>query len=241
MPAERIHFLTHVGEIPIRKRKGSKRMSIRINPAGDVMMTIPYLVSFNNAVRFLEEKQDWIIQTKKKLEERKKNDTIYDENNLPRTKYHEFIITRAGKDELSFELTPGLCEIFIPDENDIRSGRIQEWIRKAFTETLRKEAKIVLVNRCKELAAINGFRINEIRVKNMKTRWGSCSTKGNINLNIHLMQLPDYLVDYVIFHELVHILHPNHGPDFWNELDRYVGNSKNLAKEIRNYGHLLHD
>jgi predicted metal-dependent hydrolase len=54
------------------------------------------------------------------------------------------------------------------------------------------------------------------------------------------MQLPSHLVDYVIFHELVHTIHPNHSEAFWKELDRFVGNSKKLAKETRGWGHVLH-
>jgi hypothetical protein len=230
-----------VGEVPILKRKGIKRLSIRIKSDGKVKMTIPNMVSYKTAIKFLEEKQNWILKTRKEIQEKKSARQQFDENKLPKTRYHEFTITPVNINEYSFKLSPGLCEIFIPEDSNIYSEEIQQWIHKAFIETLRKEAKIILVGRCKELAASNGFKINSVRVKNMKTRWGSCSNRGNINLNIHLMQLPKYLSDYVIFHELVHTIHHNHSAVFWKDLDKYVGNSKTLAKEVREWGRkILH-
>ncbi len=214
-------------------------MTIRISPEGEVRMTIPYFVSFHDAERFLEEKKGWIEKTTENLKKNRKEQPVYSKDNLPRTPYHEFLITRVNNEELSFRISQGLCEIFVPDKTQLESEKVQEWIRYAFTETLRKEAKVILVNRCRELALNMGISLNNIRVKNMKTRWGSCSVKRNINLNIHLMRLPGHLSDYVIYHELVHILHPNHGPQFWKELDCHVGNAKSLAKEIRKWGWIL--
>lgn len=238
---ERRFFLENLCEVTIRKRKGSRRMSIRINPEGEVRMSIPYNLSFREAEKFLEKKRDWIEKTRLKLEERKPEKIIYSNENPPRTRYHEFIISLSEDDRLSFRLSQGLCEVFVPSHNDLSSEMVQNWIRYAFTETLRKEAKIFLVNRCNELSTKMGISINNVRVKNMKTRWGSCSTRGNINLNIHLMRVPDHLADYVIYHELVHTLHHHHGAAFWRELDRHVGNAKSLAKEMRTWGWVLNE
>ena len=60
-------------------------------------------------------------------------------------------------------------------------------------------------------------------------------TNNNINLNIHLMRLPNHLIDYVILHELVHTKIKNHSRDFWNMLDLVTGNAKKLDKELKNY------
>jgi len=236
---EREYFIKNVCEVSIRKRKGSRRMTIRISPEGEVRMTIPYFVSFRDAERFLEKKRDWIEKTTERLKKNRKEKHIYSKENLPRTKYHEFLITPVKDEELSFRINQGLCEIFVPEKTEVESEKVQEWIHYAFTETLRKEARVILVNRCKELALQMRISLNNIRVKNMKTRWGSCSTRSNINLNIHLMRLPDHLTDYVIYHELIHTIHPNHGPEFWKELDQYVGNAKLLAKEIKKWGWVL--
>jgi len=241
MTGERVYFSINVGNVLIRKRKGSKRMSIRINHMGEVRMIIPYFTKYSIAERFLEEKVDWIINTRKKIQSKKIQKNYYTVDNLPKTKHHEFLITRTLKNELSFRIGQGLCEIFIPEKDQIASDKVQDWIRTALTETLRKEAKVILVNRCRELGKDHGFKVKDIRVKNMKTRWGSCSSRGNINLNIHLMRLPAHLSDYVIYHELVHTVHPNHSLAFWGELDKYVGKAKEYARELRTWGWLLQD
>jgi hypothetical protein len=69
-----------------------------------------------------------------------------------------------------------------------------------------------------------------------KTRWGSCSSRNNISLNINIAFLPVHLQDYILLHELCHIRHKNHGKRFWAQLDKYVGGSaKLLQKEMREY------
>jgi hypothetical protein len=96
--------------------------------------------------------------------------------------------------------------------------------------------QVVLFERLKELAAQHGFRYQNAGIRNQKTRWGSCSSKNNISLNIHLLNLPDHLRDYVILHELVHTEHKNHSKRFWSRLDEVVdGKSKGLRKEMRKY------
>lgn len=96
-----------------------------------------------------------------------------------------------------------------------------------------------LIHRLQDLAEINGFTYNKVFIKNQKTRWGSCSSQNNINLNAKLANLPDELMDYVILHELVHTKIKNHSKKFWTELDKFVGNAKALDKELRKYGLVL--
>jgi predicted metal-dependent hydrolase len=107
-------------------------------------------------------------------------------------------------------------------------------VEEAIWRILLKEGKSYLPGRVRELAGANGFKITGIKVRQMKTRWGSCTAKNSINLNSWLMMLPDHLVDYVILHELVHTIHRNHSPAFWETLDKLTpGDSKQLRKELR--------
>jgi hypothetical protein len=103
----------------------------------------------------------------------------------------------------------------------------------------RKTARNSLVARLDELCERHGFRYNRVFVRSQKTRWGSCSGSNNINLNINLVRLPAGLMDYAILHELVHTRVMNHGKRFWEELDRLVGDAKELDRELRKYRALL--
>ena len=96
-------------------------------------------------------------------------------------------------------------------------------------------AKSKIKIRISKLAEKNGFEFNRVTIKNQKSRWGSCSSKNNINLNIKLVKLPKELMDYVILHELVHTRIKNHGKDFWQELDKYVDDSKAIDKQLNKY------
>jgi len=95
------------------------------------------------------------------------------------------------------------------------------------------KARKKLTNRLKQLAVQHGFTYNKVFIRNQKTRWGSCSHKNNISLNMKLVLLPDELVDYVILHELAHTRIHDHSKRFWAELDKYVGNGKAMASRIK--------
>lgn len=81
-------------------------------------------------------------------------------------------------------------------------------------ESLRRQAKAELPSRLAELAARYGFIYNRVSIKHNATNWGSCSSKGNINLNLSIMRLPRVLQDYVLLHELCHLRHQDHGHGF---------------------------
>ncbi len=99
----------------------------------------------------------------------------------------------------------------------------------------KREAKTILTDRINLLAQEHNFSYNRLYIRNQKTRWGSCSSKNNISLNMNLIRLPQKLQDYVILHELVHTKHKNHSKKFWKEMDRYVGDGKKLRKEMKKY------
>ena len=100
----------------------------------------------------------------------------------------------------------------------------------------REEAKKWLTGRLHHLAEKHGFTFNKVSIRDQRTRWGSCSHKHNISLNVKLVLLPEELVDYVILHELVHTRVHDHSRRFWTELDRYVGNGKATGARLRSCG-----
>lgn len=97
------------------------------------------------------------------------------------------------------------------------------------------EAKARLRDRLAGLAGLYGFTYNRVYIRRQRTRWGSCSAKNNINLNLRILLLPRILQDYVLLHELVHTRIKNHSPEFWKELDRLVGDAKGLRGRLGKY------
>ncbi len=80
---------------------------------------------------------------------------------------------------------------------------------------LRKEAAHILPQRTKEWAGKLGVEYNHIVIKDQKTMWASCSSKKNINYSYRIVKMPSIIIDYLIIHELTHLIHFNHGADYW--------------------------
>jgi predicted metal-dependent hydrolase len=97
-------------------------------------------------------------------------------------------------------------------------------------------ARKTLTTRLKLLSEKHGFKYGKVSIRRQRTRWGSCSARNNISLNVKLVKLSEELMDYVILHELVHTRVHNHSKKFWAELDRYVGNGRAMAKRLRTNG-----
>ena len=101
---------------------------------------------------------------------------------------------------------------------------------------LRLRAKQYLPVEMQRLAEQHGFQYRQVKIRKSKTRWGSCSSKGIINLSFYLMLLPSHLIEYILLHELCHTVVMNHSADFWSLLDRHTqGRAKALRKELRQF------
>ena len=90
-----------------------------------------------------------------------------------------------------------------------------------------------IIRRVKRLAKENGFKHNKITIKLMKSRWGSCSSRNNISINILVGHLPKRLQDYIFMHELMHTKIKNHSKHFWTELGKVVDDLKGLRRELK--------
>lgn len=96
----------------------------------------------------------------------------------------------------------------------------QKALRDVLVEVLREEAKILLPQKLSYFSDQYGFHFHKVTIKHNSSNWGSCSRAGNINLNLNLIRLPEPLCDYVLLHELCHLMEPNHGPRFHALLER---------------------
>lgn len=198
-------------------------------------MVVPRFATFDMGYRFALENREWIASHLQQMDSALKSN-VYSEERPFSTRYHTVRFSRCQTRCVQAVKADGGYEMRFPADTDFSSAQIQRQIRMFLTELLRHEAKTYLPDRVAKLAAAHGFSYNQLTVKNVHTRWGSCSAQNNINLNICLMTLPEYLSDFVILHELCHTVHKNHGPQFHALLDSLVGgNEKRLDKELNKY------
>lgn len=100
---------------------------------------------------------------------------------------------------------------------------------------MTEEARIIIPERVKYFAKIIGVTYGRITIRHQKTRWGSCSSSGNLNFNCMLMATSPELIDYVVVHELCHRKQMNHSPLFWKEVEEILPDYRNLRSRLREY------
>jgi len=232
---EKIISIDGVGYVLFRQSKRAQHLSISIRPFVGARVTIPAGMSYESAVRFVTERKLWIKKHLSRIKEFEDMQTQFDENSSYSTKHHKLILRKADRKSISVKLSKGKINVVYPTELNSASIELQAAIRKGIERALKLEAKEYLPDRVKKLANEFGFKFNKLTLKNIKSRWGSCSRKNNINLSVHLMRLPDHLISYVILHELVHTVHHNHSARFWSMLNSVTGSAKSLDKELRKY------
>lgn len=124
----------------------------------------------------------------------------------------EPIIIQEGED----------LKITINDENISLPDLAENWIRE--------QAKKILPVKVKAAAEKMGVSYNNIVIKDQKTMWASCSSKNNLNFSYRILKTPLIVQDYLIVHELAHLLHFNHGAEFWAEVEKYIPSYKEQRK-----------
>lgn len=225
----------HGIDVTLFKSNRAKNVNITIKPFSGVRVSVPQFLSFNKAKEITEKRISWIKSNLSKMKKAEDMFTLFNFDTKFKTRSHDLDIKVTESENLKSIVRNNKISVFVPENYNIESNKVQIEIRKAIEIALRKEAKDHLPPRVKELAEKHNFKYKKVAIKNAKTRWGSCSYVNNINLSLHLMRLPDYLIDYVILHELVHTKIKNHSKDFWHFLDYVSGNAKKLDKELKDY------
>ena len=115
----------------------------------------------------------------------------------------------------------------------MRAKEHPEPVSKAEKERMRRELRLRIATRLPLIEQTTGLRSNGWTVRDMHTRWGSCNTKTHhINFSLMLAGRTDAELDYVILHELVHTVVPNHGPDFYAMMDSFMPDWKNIRRAM---------
>lgn len=108
-------------------------------------------------------------------------------------------------------------------------------LNKKEYEIQKEEFLIIASKKVFFLNQFYNFNYNKITIRNQKSRWGSCSSKGNLNFNYRIFLLPDELTNYIIIHELCHLKEMNHSKKFWNLVDEQIPNYKEKRRELKKY------
>ena len=225
-----------LGPIIIRKRTGLRRLSIRIDQKKRVILTIPYAVATSEGLAFLDRKSDWVKKSQETVTKKIEKKTLFTPETSFRTKQHELILIPEQRARIAVSLTAESLIIRFPQTVDILQDEFQDFVRTAVEKTLTLEAKAIMPSLVQEVAVETNLHFKNISIRKTKSRWGSCTVQNNLNFSSYLMLLPDHLIRYVIIHELCHTIHKNHGPRFWQLLDKLTdGKAKTLAKEMKNH------
>lgn len=222
-----------LGEVTINPSVRARRLSISVRPGGEVRLMIPRCMSHQQALRFLDEKVEWVMRARQRIAERCRPQVI-----LPpyQTRLHSLSLEPVEGSEIRIRVAAGTVVVRYPVDLAPESDRVQEAIHRGIEEAWRLEAKAYLPGRVAELARLTGLRCGRVTIRNTRSRWGSCSVNNDISLSLHLMKLPDPLIDYIILHELCHTRHKNHGPRFHALLDHVCGGRHLiLRRQLKNY------
>ncbi|PIP76686.1 MAG: hypothetical protein COW85_12840 [Ignavibacteria bacterium CG22_combo_CG10-13_8_21_14_all_37_15] len=201
-----------------RFSRKAKHLQLRINQQ-QLELVIPHRISFAEGEKFLTGKLDWVgkhfhlLQSEKKYYLFGKKITLRLEQDLFLEKYRVII----QDDVLVFR---------VPQKNIFSSELLYE-------KYLKHVAKKYLIERASELSVKFGFSVKRFSVRGQKTRWGSCSRRGNVSLNYNLLKFRKEVIDYVIVHELCHLRQLNHSKKFWNEVAQILPHYKSLKKELK--------
>ena len=164
----------------IRSRR--KTIAIQINREGQVIVRTPYGITKRQVEEFLDEKKDWIRQTRQRVEKRKTEQIL-----------------------------------------------ISEEVRREGIE----RAKRIFPERTAYFAKRMGVDYGRITIREQKTRWGSCSSKGNLNFNWKLVLLAPELLDYVVVHELAHRREMNHSKNFWKIVEAELPDDRERRRRLK--------
>ena len=218
--------------ISFSKSKKAKRVIISVKPKKGVTVSVPRGIPFFYAESFVHEKLPWINRTLKAIKEDEK---IFNPNEIVDIRGHKILILHHDSCSVNAVITNDSTTIFIPVKDNFFAEDIQQQIKSFVIAQIRVQAKQYLPYRLYELAKRSSLSYAKVSIRNNSSRWGSCSFKNNINLNLHLMRLPDHLIDYVLYHELAHTKIKNHSKEFWEFLYQICPNAKLLDKELKQH------
>ncbi|QZE13313.1 M48 family metallopeptidase [Halosquirtibacter laminarini] len=229
MIEQRVIIDSSLGNITIRRGRTKSALRATFKTDGTISVSTPSTISWKEIENWIEENRDAFIA--KKIQATKDNNvalpTILSINNCCYCVKYEKIL------KAKVEHTTCGANLILPQGGDTERNR---QIHEIFlNNTLKLEAQKSIPKRLNFWSTKLNLPFNSCSIKNNKTNWGSCSYLGNINLNMHLIRLPEHLMDMVIIHELAHTIIPNHGKEFKAFMKKIIPRVKEMEQELKTY------
>ena len=211
-----------------------KTIAIKIQD-GNVTVHLPKLMPLWLAKQFVMRKQQWIEDKLKNFQQRPPKRQFIEGELQPfmGEQYPLHIIQEPQRQRLHVLLDQQKLVIMAPPNVTALQ------VRQALTRWYRRQAESLLSERVKQLAEQTGLRPNQVQIKSYKARWGSCTMRGDIQLNWQLVQATQSINDYVIIHELCHLRQHNHSKAFWDLVEQFDPNFREHRRWLKQHGHLL--
>lgn len=210
------------------QRARNYRLTLRRD--GTAVAIIPARGSEREAARFVAQHRDWLARARVRQQRRPRAADVWTVGThiLWRGEMTEVRVAAAGD-------RPQVClaaDIF-------RVARFDGDLRPTLEAHFARRAKVELPARTWELSAITGVEVKHVAVRNQRSRWGSCSAGGTISLNWRLVQTPDFVRDYIIYHELMHLREMNHSDRFWARVEEVCPGWRDAERWIKRNGALV--
>jgi len=225
-------FVKEVGKVTITKRRNSKKVRLTIRAGGQIRVSIPLYTSYKTALTFVEQNRKWIAD-KKAAHQSPDAQNSFQVGQVFQTAFHKIHFLETTADHWHYHQDGEKIRLYVP--TPFVKENHEEQFRSFIIEVLRKEAKSALPAQVYNLAQKFDLSVNNVFIKNLRSIWGSCSGLNNINLNLHLMRLPEELREYVICHELAHLKVRNHSAEFWQYLETLLPGAREKAGALRHY------
>lgn len=219
-----------IGGIPVKivKKQTLKNLYIRINPPkGDVVVSSPIHYSDEDINLFVTKKLPEIIEVRERMnsqERQTKREYVSGESHYLWGKPYRLQVIREGN-RYNVSKQGNKLIFIVPIESTVESRE------KAFNEWYRKELRRVLDIVAKDSQIKTNIFANEFRIKNMKTKWGTCNIpKRRIWINLQLAKKPIECLEFIVIHELIHLIEENHTHKFYELVDEFYPGWKSVKK-----------
>jgi predicted metal-dependent hydrolase len=206
-------------DVEIARHRRARRYVLRMRPDGALRLTVPRGQSISGGLAFVSRQCAWV--ERERLRQQQRAAPVGDGVRIWYRGQLEAVGVANGV------LTCGDLHIAVTDHTTMR---------EATERHMRAQATVELPARCTQLAAIHGLTVARVSVRNQRSRWGACSSRGVITLNWRLIQMPSSVSDYVILHELMHMRQPNHSRRFWREVESVCSWWKDAERWLRKHG-----